>query len=104
MWTWVQDVTYAVRAVSRARSFAASAIGTMTVAIAAVVTIFTVGDRVLLRPLPSEGSARVSRLCETSPSTGSPCTAPPLNLEDLARDLTDIEAAGVPAPNHSPPR
>src|SRR5687768_17602784 len=95
MWSWLSDVRYAVRATLRARGFSGSAIGTMTVAIAAVVTIFTVVDRVLLRPLAFDGSERVSQLCETSPSTGPFCSASPLNVEDLARDAASLEAAGV---------
>lgn len=95
MLNWLQDVRHGTRALIRARGFAVSAIGTMALAIGAVVTIFTVVDRVLLRPLPFTGAARVVQLCEVSPETGPFCSASPLNVDDLARESQVIDAAGV---------
>ncbi|HET9369159.1 MAG TPA: ADOP family duplicated permease [Vicinamibacterales bacterium] len=95
MWNWLQDIRLGARSIGRAKGFAASAIGTMAIAIAATVTIFTVVDRVLLRPLPFTGAERVVQLCETSASTAGYCSVSPLNIEDLARGATHIEVAGV---------
>ena len=95
MRSWLLDLRHGCRSIFRARAFAASAVGTMALAITALVTIFTVVDRVLLRPLPFDGSARVVQLCETSPSIGSACSASPLNVQDLARAASTLEAAGV---------
>jgi len=49
---FVMDVRYAVRTLRHSRGFAAAAIATMALGIGATVAVFTVGNGVLLRPLP----------------------------------------------------
>ncbi len=50
--TALQDLRYAVRGLKRAPAFAAVAIATLGLGIGATTAVFTVVDRVLLRPLP----------------------------------------------------
>jgi putative ABC transport system permease protein len=91
----LQDLRFAMRALTRSRGYAVSVIGTMALGIGAVTTMFTLLNGVLLRPLPFDGSERVVQLCETSPKVGSACVASPANVADLAQQSTTLEAAGV---------
>jgi predicted permease len=54
-----QDVRYAGRLIARQPAFTALAIGTLTAGIAASTAIFTLADRVLLRPLPFADADRI---------------------------------------------
>jgi predicted permease len=57
-----QDLRYGLGALRRRPSFAASAIGTIALGIAAVATAFTIIDSVFLRPLPVSDGDRLVRI------------------------------------------
>ena len=49
---WIDDVRYGVRQLAQHGGFAATAIGILSIGLAATVTMFSVTDQILLRPLP----------------------------------------------------
>jgi hypothetical protein len=59
-----RDVEYAVRSLSRSRSFAIAAILTLSIGIGATTAIYSVVDTILLRPLPYPDSDRLVRIIE----------------------------------------
>src|SRR5437016_8350150 len=67
---FLQDVRYALRQLSRNRSFSAVAVLTFVLGIAANTAIFTVVNAVLLRPLPYKDSQRIVRVWNTFPPRG----------------------------------
>ena len=60
--TTLQDLRYALRGLRRAPAFACVAIATLGLGIGATTAVFTVVDRVLLRPLPFRDPARLFAL------------------------------------------
>ena len=60
-----RDVPYAIRTLARAPGFASVSILTIGLGIGANAAVFSVVDRVLLRPLPFEASDRLVRLWES---------------------------------------
>jgi predicted permease len=72
-WMWLerlgQDLRYALRQIRKSKGFAAVVIGTLALGIAAATAMFTVVDRVLLRPLPY---ADAGRLVEIYQGNGAP--------------------------------
>jgi putative ABC transport system permease protein len=69
---------------------------TIALGIGATTAIFTVVDRIVLRPLPFPDSERVMMLCETNPRIPKGyCVASPANVADWARTVPALEAAGV---------
>jgi hypothetical protein len=67
-WLWVerlqQDLKYALRQMRKSPGFAASVIGTLALGIAAATAMFTVVDRVLLRPMPYKQPGRLVQIYE----------------------------------------
>jgi len=57
--SWIQDLRFAVRTFARDRVFTASAVLTLALGIGGSTAMFTVVDRVLLRPLPYEEPDRI---------------------------------------------
>ena len=67
--TTLQDLRYALRGLRHAPAFAFVAIATLGLGIGATTAVFTVVDRVLLRPLPFRDPGRLyACLLYTSPS------------------------------------
>lgn len=70
--TWLetiaQDVQYALRGLRRAPGFAATAILSVALGIGASVSIFTVADNLLLRPLPYKDAGRLMMVWEAVPA------------------------------------
>jgi putative ABC transport system permease protein len=64
---FVQDVRYAVRALSRAPGFAAVAIATLALGIGATTVVYSLFDGILLRPLPIADADRVVLARELGP-------------------------------------
>jgi predicted permease len=88
------DVRFACRVLSRKPGFAIICIATLGLGIGASTSIFTVIDRVLLRPLPYPNSGRLVRIQEShAAGTASDFTyATYLDIETNAKSLADISA------------
>ena len=65
----VQDLRTTLRSLSRARTFAVTAVGVIAIGVGANTAAFSVADFVLLRPLPFPEPDRLVRLC-WGPRTG----------------------------------
>lgn len=60
--TMFQDLKWAARSLARARGFALFAVLTLGLGVGATASVFTVLDRVVLRPFPWEGSDRLVKV------------------------------------------
>lgn len=86
-WAWPQleslwaDVSYSARQIRRSPGFALTAIATLATGIAASAAMFTVVDRVLLRPLPYEHAGQLVQITEVGKKGSSMFGAPYLDLE-----------------------
>ncbi len=88
-----QDVPHAIRSLFRSPGFALVSIITIGLGIGANAAVFSVVDRVLLRPLPYEASERIVRLWESridDPSWLGSVSVP--NLDDWRRASHSFEA------------
>ena len=67
-WMWVerlwQDLQYALRLMRKSRAFSATVVGTLALGMAAATAMFTVVDRVMLRPLPYSQADRLVEIQE----------------------------------------
>ena len=91
----IHDLRYAIRTLPRSPGFALLAVLTLALGIGVSVAIFSVVDRVLLRPLPFPDSRRLVALCETHPSVEGFCIASPPDVEDFARAARTLTAIGL---------
>ena len=70
-WSWTRverfqnDLRFALRVLSRSPGFSFSVVLTLAIGVGAACAMFTVVDRVLLRPLHIENPGRVVRITET---------------------------------------
>jgi putative ABC transport system permease protein len=60
----LQDVRYALRQIRRAPGFAITVVTTLALGLGATVAMYTVVDRVLLRPLPYQNSGELVKVTE----------------------------------------
>jgi len=95
METLIQDIRFGLRTLFRAPAFSAAIVVTIALGIGATTAIFTVVDRVVLRPLPFPESERTVMLCETNPKVADFCVASPSNVADWARSVPALQSAGV---------
>ncbi|HYK36842.1 ABC transporter permease [Alloacidobacterium sp.] len=69
-WVWlerlVQDLRYALRQLRKSPAFAVTVIATLALGIAAPAAMFTVVDRVMLRPLPYKDAGRLVYISDAS--------------------------------------
>ena len=81
-WMWLerlrQDLRYALRQMNKSWGFAAAVIGTLALGMGAATAMFTVVDRVMLRPLPY---ARAGRLLQIHEGTKADVEIQPTYLD-----------------------
>lgn len=96
-----RDLRLAVRALRRSPMLSVVTVLLVAIGIAASTSIFTIVDRVLLRPLPLPGADRIVRLHESNPALGVPETGVSRgNLADWrtrARSFDGMAAAYTPS-------
>jgi predicted permease len=87
-WVWLerllQDVKYALRQLRKSPVFAVTVVATLALGIAAPAAMFTVADRVMLRPLPYKDAGRLVFINDASQRNehGWRSGAPYLDLEE----------------------
>ncbi len=86
---FVQDLRYAIRALRRAPGFAATAIITLALGIAATTIVYSIVDGILLRPLPIRDADRVMLVRETSNGVQGSVSWP--NFQDWQTRQTSFE-------------
>ena len=90
----IQDLRYARRSLLRTPAFALTAIAVTALGIGANTAVFSIADRVLLRPLPFRDPDRLVRIWENAPS--SPQLEPaPANYRDWRTMATSFESMGA---------
>lgn len=90
-----QDIRFAVRTLVKTPAFTTSVVITIALGVGTTTAMWTVVDRVVLRPLPYANSARTVMLCETSAKTADYCNASPPNVADWAASVTALDSLGV---------
>ena len=93
--TFLQDVRFALRTLFKSPAFTAAVVVTIALGVGATTAMWTVVDRIVLRPLPFANSNRAVMLCETSTKTANFCVASPPNVADWAVAVPALEAVGV---------
>jgi putative ABC transport system permease protein len=91
----LRDFRFAARTLLKAPAFTAAVVITMALGIGATLSMFTVVDSIVLRPLPFPESTRVVMLCETNPRIPDRCIASPPNVSDWAHASRTLESAGL---------
>jgi putative ABC transport system permease protein len=93
---WIDDIRHGVRQLVQHGGFALTAIGILALGLAATVTMFSVTDQVLLRPLPYPDSDRIVTVWETRAPADEPLEVAPGNLLDWRERAQSFEyLAGV---------
>jgi putative ABC transport system permease protein len=94
MRSFIADVRYALRVMSRTPSFAVVVIGVMALSIGASTAIFSIVNAVLLRPLPLEEPDRLVRLFTRTPG-GRAFELSPGKFYDWQRDAQSFEGMAM---------
>lgn len=79
---WIDDLRHGMRQLMQNRGFAFTAVGILAVGLAATVTMFSVTDQILLRPLPYPDSDRIVTIWETRTASNELLEAAPGNILD----------------------
>jgi len=88
----MNDLRFALRGFARRPGFAAVVVATLALGIGASVTIFSVADAVLLRPLPYRDADRLVRIGHVRPGSGAPTGSfSPQDVEDLTAASAGLE-------------
>jgi len=83
MATWLNDLRYAVRTLSKSKGFSVAAVTTLALAIGANTAIFSVARAVLLEPLPYSNASQLFVIWEDATHIGFPTNTPaPGNYAD----------------------
>jgi predicted permease len=69
LWSLRQDVRYALRGMRRQPAFTAVVLATLALGIGANVSIFTIVNGVMLRPLPFDTPERIVQIVHTAPTS-----------------------------------
>jgi predicted permease len=99
-WVWLerllQDVKYALRQLRKSPVFAVTVIATLALGIAAPAAMFTVVDRVMLRPLPYADAGRLVSINDASQRNehGWNSAAPYLDLREWRKWDRSFESIG----------
>jgi putative ABC transport system permease protein len=88
---WIDDVRIGLRQLLQHSGFAVSAIGILSLGLAATITMFSVTDQVLLRPLPYPGADRIVTIWETRAGSDDPLEVSPGNLLDWRERAKSFE-------------
>lgn len=91
-----QDAAVALRSLGRQRGFAMAALATLALGIGATVTIVSLVDGVLLRPLPYADPSQLFAVVDRIVSTGDESMASPLELAELQRRVSAFEGLARP--------
>jgi len=89
-----QDVGYALRGWRRARGFVATAILVTAIGVGANTAVFSITDRVLIRPLPYPDSGRLVKIWENLPQY-SRMEPSPANYRDWRERTKSFESMGA---------
>ena len=94
-----QDIRFGLRLLRREPGFAATTVLTLTLAIGATTTIFSVVNAVLLQPPPFPDSDRLVTLWQTDPNNGNrPAEPAPANFLDWREQATSFEQVAAIEP------
>ena len=94
-----RDVRFGLRTLRREPGFTATTILTLTLAIGATTTIFSVVDAVLLQPPPFPEPDRLVTLWQTDPDNGNrPAEPAPANFLDWREQATSFEYVAAVEP------
>ena len=94
MESFIQELRYGLRGLSRSPGFTSLAVATLALGIGAVTSIFTVTNAVILRPLPYPDADRLVALNGTDPRTdrGTVSGADYLDLRDRSESFEELAA------------
>ncbi len=96
MGTWLQDLRYSLRALLARPGFTALVVGILALGLGANVTVFSVVQGVLLRPLAMQEPERLVRLFQSFPAQGlERLTVSRPDAEDWAAASHELSALGL---------
>ena len=93
MATWLQDVRFCARVLSRAPGFTSVVVIALALGIGANSAIFSVVNTVLLEPLPYHDARQLYVVHEVSPK-GEPAGVPRADIDAFVRHTSSFERVG----------